>query len=479
MVEESEATPSERSKIDVRGISADDFDGEEIKRDNKGTTMSSIFYCIYSFFKDAFLMSGFAFAFLVLCSLILALVAIIFVLTILLRGVNFVCLKRQEDISLNQHSCNYFEDRWIENVENSFPKSTRSEWITLGGDIKTHYLAIPCEVSPNSRSLDDDKTAKDDDISTSMVMIHGTGSAASLAWSSSAESLSRQYSLYAPDLPGFGRSTFSWDTFQNSSLEELEDLYATWLANYIDAMKLSKPIVVGHSIGGFFATKFAKKFPTKLSKLILVDPAGIYPTLGSSGYYFGWLFKMGIPTRQLRFLGHGASMAFYTFFDYKRFGAKPYFWLQLNASPTAFGDHVVSKFITISPNGLSSYWNRPAILDLLTSNVPLAFVYGEADNLMPPEQGRIVEELMQCDEEKNEQLVYLVPEAWHMPFHINGGAPFVEKVLLALKAASKPKPSDMTLSRVKAIVPARHRSSWSIKATSDTIEQFYDLLRGR
>ena len=82
-----------------------------------------------------------------------------------------------------------------------------------------------------------------------MVMIHGTGPAASLAWSSSAESLSRQYSLYAPDLPGFGRSTFSWDTFQNSSLEELEDLYATWLANYIDAMKLSKPIVVGHSIG--------------------------------------------------------------------------------------------------------------------------------------------------------------------------------------------------------------------------------------
>ena len=100
-----------------------------------------------------------------------------------------------------------FSSDGAENVENSFPKSTRSEWITLGGDIKTHYLAIPCEVSPNSGSLDEDKTAKDDDISTSMVMLHGTGSAASLAWSSSAETLSKQYSLYAPDLPGFGRST--------------------------------------------------------------------------------------------------------------------------------------------------------------------------------------------------------------------------------------------------------------------------------
>ena len=86
---------------------------------------------------------------------------------------------------------------------------------------------------------------------------------------------------------------------------------------------------------------------------------------------------------------------------------------------------------------------------------------------------------MQCDEEKNGQLVHLVPGAWHMPFHINGGVPFVEEVLLTLKAAGKSKPSDTTLSRVKAIVPARHRSSWSIKATSDTIEQFYDLLRGR
>merc|ERR1719401_1540179 len=117
-----------------------------------------------------------------------------------------------------------------------------------------------------------------------------------------------------------------WYHFCNASHEELENIYADWLANYISALGLSKPIVVATSISGFFAIKFSKKSPTLLSKLILVDPAGMYPTLGAEGYYFAWFFKLGIPMRQLRFIGCLASLVSYTFFDLRNTGAKAYYW---------------------------------------------------------------------------------------------------------------------------------------------------------
>jgi pimeloyl-ACP methyl ester carboxylesterase len=43
------------------------------------------------------------------------------------------------------------------------------------------------------------------------------------------------------------------------------------LANYIRAHKLAKPVVVGHSLGGFLALAFAEKYPDIPGKLVIVD----------------------------------------------------------------------------------------------------------------------------------------------------------------------------------------------------------------
>jgi pimeloyl-ACP methyl ester carboxylesterase len=358
--------------------------------------------------------------------------------------------------------------------ENNFPPFTKSQWLHLPGGIETHHLVIP-------RNEDNDGTqSRDADVS--MVMLHGTGSAAALAWSSSSGRLANSYSIYAPDLPAFGRTQLPWESFCDASHKELEDLYADWLASYIDALGILKPVVVAHSIGGFFAMKFAKKHPTKVSKLILVDPAGMLPTLGSSGYYFGWLFKLGIPTRQLRGLGKVCSSIFNTIFDYKQASAKAYYWLQLNASPTAFGDRVVAKFITTNDSGLSMYWCRPALRDLLTAGVPFAFVYGETDNLMPPTQGRVVAEVaMRVRDEKDlfsdKNLVGIVPGAWHMPFHVEKGDPFVDKLLRAIEVARLPNPSKDLLKELESLEPSSFASSLSLRSTSSTIERLYAHLR--
>jgi pimeloyl-ACP methyl ester carboxylesterase len=55
---------------------------------------------------------------------------------------------------------------------------------------------------------------------------------------------------------------------------EIKD-YVDWLKNITDKEK-GKIILLGHSNGGRIALAFAREFPQKIEKLILVDSAGIY-----------------------------------------------------------------------------------------------------------------------------------------------------------------------------------------------------------
>ncbi|MTV56004.1 alpha/beta fold hydrolase [Massilia buxea] len=51
------------------------------------------------------------------------------------------------------------------------------------------------------------------------------------------------------------------------------------LADYIDANGLGKPVIIGHSLGGFIGLKFAIGHPDKLSRLVVVDAL---PALGAT-----------------------------------------------------------------------------------------------------------------------------------------------------------------------------------------------------
>jgi len=51
------------------------------------------------------------------------------------------------------------------------------------------------------------------------------------------------------------------------------------LADYIRKNKLEKPVIVGHSLGGFLALALAAKYPNLPGKLVIVDA---YPFFGGS-----------------------------------------------------------------------------------------------------------------------------------------------------------------------------------------------------
>ena len=104
-----------------------------------------------------------------------------------------------------------------------------------------------------------------------VLLVHGNMSS-SVHWQTVMEALEGDYRLVAPDMRGFGDSTY---LKRFDSLREL----AEDLEQFADAVGLEKFSVVGWSTGGGVALEMAADMPNRVEKAILLDsvpPTG-YP----------------------------------------------------------------------------------------------------------------------------------------------------------------------------------------------------------
>jgi len=137
-----------------------------------------------------------------------------------------------------------------------------------------------------------------------LVVIHGGGDGAR-AWLDNLEELSQCYTVYAPDLPGFGHSQPISDGFHASEFVE-------FMEGFTHNLGLQRFHLVGHSVGGGVALRFALESPRKIERLVLVSsmclgkeialwarflssPAFLMP-IGEAGVALfkalGWLIKL-------------------------------------------------------------------------------------------------------------------------------------------------------------------------------------------
>ena len=100
-----------------------------------------------------------------------------------------------------------------------------------------------------------------------VVLIHG-GASDSRDWIKTMDALFRQYSLYAPDLLGFGQSERNDHGYYLSDFTES-------ILGLIDKLGLEQPFLVGHSFGARLCMDIALQHPEKVRKLVLVDAAGL------------------------------------------------------------------------------------------------------------------------------------------------------------------------------------------------------------
>jgi pimeloyl-ACP methyl ester carboxylesterase len=99
-----------------------------------------------------------------------------------------------------------------------------------------------------------------------LVFLHGAGGAG--AWTGFHDSLSRRFTVIAPDHPGFGNS----DDFP--AVEDMGDLVYHYL-DVFDRLGLQNPVVVGASFGGWIAAELAVHSPARVSRLVLLAPVGL------------------------------------------------------------------------------------------------------------------------------------------------------------------------------------------------------------
>src|SRR6516165_12071928 len=100
-----------------------------------------------------------------------------------------------------------------------------------------------------------------------LVFLHSGGGLP--AFTPELEALSKLFTVTAPLLPGFGSDG-------EEHLHEDVQKLVFWGWDLLDALKIERPILVGHSFGGMLAAEMAATEPRRVRKLVLIAPAGLY-----------------------------------------------------------------------------------------------------------------------------------------------------------------------------------------------------------
>jgi len=100
-----------------------------------------------------------------------------------------------------------------------------------------------------------------------VVLLHGAWNDSS-QWSLVMEKLAKNFHCFAPDLLGFGES-------DKPKIHHSIDLQVESIAELLQALRVEKVYLVGHSLGGWIAASYALKYPEQVEGLVLLAPEGV------------------------------------------------------------------------------------------------------------------------------------------------------------------------------------------------------------
>jgi len=205
-----------------------------------------------------------------------------------------------------------------------------------------------------------------------LLILHGWGSESS-RWQEVAEALDMK--VIIPDLPGFGKSNkppVPWDL----------DEYCSFVEEFIESLGLKKVYLAGHSFGGAVAVKYSLKRPEKVIKMFLINSALIRKRTVKKIVLL-ILSKIFKPLARISLF----KKIFYRFI-------------------------VKSDYPQTEGFMRKTYLNiiKESLLDELKNvKVPTMIIWGEADNITPLKQGKIINSRI-----KNSK-IEIIPKIDHNP----------------------------------------------------------------
>jgi len=99
-----------------------------------------------------------------------------------------------------------------------------------------------------------------------VVLVHG-GASNRVDWRRTIPALADSWRVYAPDLPGYGQSPRDGGPYN-------VDRFYQFLREFLDALHIEKPYLVGHSLGARVCLEMARRTPERVAGLALVAPIG-------------------------------------------------------------------------------------------------------------------------------------------------------------------------------------------------------------
>ncbi|WP_316737909.1 alpha/beta hydrolase [Pedobacter aquatilis] len=140
----------------------------------------------------------------------------------------------------------------LENVK--YPYSLKYLPLNIDGqDIKMAYMDVAPTITPNGRTI---------------MLFHGKNFGG-YYWGNVIRALTGVgFRVIAPDQIGFGRSS---KPIINYTFEQL----VNWNKKLLDTLGIQKTSILGHSMGGMLATRFALMYPDRMDKLLLENPIGL------------------------------------------------------------------------------------------------------------------------------------------------------------------------------------------------------------
>jgi len=99
-----------------------------------------------------------------------------------------------------------------------------------------------------------------------LVLIHGLGASAE-RWEYVIPHFSKHFTVYVPDLIGFGLSDKPYTDYT-------VDFFAKFVQSFLNTLGIKKTSIIGSSLGGQIAIEYVANNQESTEKLILVSPAG-------------------------------------------------------------------------------------------------------------------------------------------------------------------------------------------------------------
>jgi 2-hydroxy-6-oxonona-2,4-dienedioate hydrolase len=100
-----------------------------------------------------------------------------------------------------------------------------------------------------------------------LVLLHGLGASAE-RWSPVVPLFEDHFRVIIPDLIGFGYS-------DKPTVDYTPDFFIEFLEKFFTASKITRPNIIGSSLGGQISAEYAASHSDNVEKLILVSPAGM------------------------------------------------------------------------------------------------------------------------------------------------------------------------------------------------------------